>query len=153
MEPVKGHRWDTGTVLQFGGGAGGERAADDPTPGGFPGLTCGAEHIGLAGPGCAFNDVHARTGPGDLLQHAHLFGRQRRPNAHRGIYVIMARYPDPFVTTVECGVDHSLLGGEHLRGAPASLVDVGDHDLAVTAADHVARAQPRRVERNDTIGR
>ena len=65
-EPVEGHRGDGGAMFEFCGGAGSQRAADHAIAGGFPRFACRAEHVGLAGPRGAFDDVDAGTGAGDL---------------------------------------------------------------------------------------
>jgi len=133
--PVDRAGGNAGVVLEVLGRAGGERAADHPIPGRFPGLACRGEGERLARPGDTFDDFDPVTRRTDRAHHVVLLGRQRPTRQDGGVDRSSPGDCAAGGLPEDPGIDHGEFDLEHLWGCPPLLRGLGGDDLAVVAAD------------------
>ncbi len=122
------------------------RGAKNTVAVGLPRLPSGDERSGLARPGGALDHVNSGARAGEVPHHGPLLGAQLRPTRQAGAHGLASDDGDRSGAASQGPDDESLFGGEHLGRGPADLIDVGGHDGAVLALDHVGG--PKALDRS-----
>ncbi len=109
-------RGDAGGGFEFGRGPCCERRADHAVAGLLPGITCGVEREGLAGPGWGDHDIDTVAAGSELHDEVHLLGGQFGPATQRVEHDGLVDDTDVAVSSADGMIDESLFEGHQLLG-------------------------------------